>query len=121
MFKPNGIFRKIGMEPDRFRFLVKRGVFAPDVPSTGQGSANLFSLNAARFIAVYHALESIGFGLVAAERLAKIICDGVNVGKIRIGEGFSILDPEDDKKAMLEIDGCRILSVANLQIGTLAE
>lgn len=66
-FKPKDIYLPLGINPDRFRFLVKRGNIVPETPTSGQGKANTFSPETALKAGVLLSFEKFGLSLEDSE------------------------------------------------------
>ncbi len=70
VFTPKEIYRPIGMEADRFRYLVKRGTIKADAqPSEMAGSANKFTAIESIKAGFIAWSERMGFTLEAAEKV----------------------------------------------------
>lgn len=74
-FKPKDIYLPLGVNPDRFRFLVKRGNIVPETPTSGQGKANTFSPETALKAGVFFFFEEMGFSMDVCEAITNVIFD----------------------------------------------
>lgn len=125
MFKPRDIFRKIGMEPDRFRFLVKSGMFTPDVHSTGQGVANEFSDKSALSICIFHILESTGFRVEQCQEITnRILASGFSCDSISVsasGQTWKGSSWEGPGGGIVSINAASVVTDAMLRMGITKE
>lgn len=71
--KPKDIYGPLGVNPDRFRFLVKRGNIVPETPTSGQGKANTFSPETAMKAGVFFFFEEMGFSIEVSEAIANVV------------------------------------------------
>jgi hypothetical protein len=71
--KPKDIYLPLGVNPDRFRFLVKRGNIVPETPTSGQGKANTFSPETAMKAGVFFFFEEMGFSIEVSEAITNVI------------------------------------------------
>jgi len=72
-FKPKDIYLPLGVNPDRFRFLVKRGNIVPETPTSGQGKANTFSPETAMKAGVFFFFEEMGFSMDVSEAITNVV------------------------------------------------
>ncbi len=87
-FKPKDIYLPLGVNPDRFRFLVKRGNIVPETPTSGQGKANTFSPETAMKAGVFFFFEDEGFTLEQSEDIVK----GIFIDDFRLNDALGVYD-----------------------------